>query len=34
MKPEWGSRHDQVVAQFEAKEKAGKVKEFAFISRD
>lgn len=34
MKPEWGSRHDEVVARFEAKEKTGKVKEFVFVTRD
>lgn len=32
--PKWGSRHDAIVSAFEAKEKAGKVKEFVFITRD
>jgi hypothetical protein len=32
MQPKWGSRHDQVIKRFEAKKKAGKIKELVFRS--
>lgn len=33
MKPQWGSRHDAVVKQFEAAKKEGSIKETVLVSR-